>query len=310
MVRASTLAATLAWLQDRPDYRVFAAALGALASELEASAAQHAAFFAPSDQALRASGMTSDGAVWAAEHPEQVLLYVSALPEAWTQMPPGLYEVATLSGAPLTFRISQRGFVVPLLSSDYPPQIFGYKCLPCASALVFLEYTLPPPAECSCSALFLPSILYTTLAAAWMPSLPTISQALASTPQVGVFSAWLQSSLTKTFSQPALYTVLAPTDAALSAVAAVAGVPLPRFLQSLHASYFVILGLAPPPVKAGDRYLATTVGGWKVCVSLNSGVSRYNQAAVLPSSQPVLANGSVYVLDAVISHGYGGVSCA
>ena len=310
MVRASTLAGALARLRDRPNYRVFAAALDTLSADLEALDAQHVVFFAPSDEALRASGMTSDGGVWASEQPDQVLLYVSVLSAPWTRLSPGLYELSALSGARLTFRISPSGFIVPLLSSDYPPQIFGFKCLPCASALVFLEYTLPPPPDCACSSLFLPSILYTTLAASWLPSLPTISQALAATPEVSVFAAWLQSSLTATFSQPALYTVLAPTDAALSTMAAATGAPLSWILQGLQASYFVILGLAPPPTQEGARYIATTASGWNVCVSFRSGVARYNQAAVLPASQPTLANGSVYVLDAVLTHGYGGASCA
>jgi hypothetical protein len=299
MVKASSIARLLTWLQSRAGYGVFAAAVRALTTTLEeVAAAQQVVFFAPNDAALAAADVATDGAVWAALDPEQVLLYVAKLP-AGALSPtaePTLRQLVTLSGQRLAVHSSPAGLAVPLLSATGTPQPLKPRCLGDGAWLCLLQYgdDLAPTS-------------YTTLAATWTPTpaLPTLLQELQSQPAVGHFAAAAaQAALAVALAQPGLYTVLAPTDAALQALAAALNVPLSSFLASLRPEDFVVPGLAAPPAEEATRYLAVTATGWDVSVSTHGGVGRYNQASVL--SRHTLANGALFVLDAVLWHGVGG----
>jgi uncharacterized surface protein with fasciclin (FAS1) repeats len=297
MVQAAAITRLLEVLGRLPVYRVFNDAVTALRSTLENATQQEVVFFAPSNAALAAAGMALDGAAaWAALDPEQVLFHVVALPAGTLSAPePALRQLSTLSGQQLAVRTSCAGLVVPLLSTAERPEPLQPYCLGHGARLCFLQYgdVLAPT--------------YTTLAPTWPapPTLPTLLQALQAQPAVSRFAAAAAAELAVALAQPGLYTVLAPTDAALQAMAAALNVPLQAFLASLRPADFVLLGVHAPPAEA-VRYVAATATGWDVTVSAHGGVGRYNQAAVLPAaSSPSLANGALYVLDAVLWRGVG-----
>ena len=298
MVRACTLTALLGgtaptgltivgWLQWAGAYSVFAAALAqpSVSDALLASPVDAALFLAPDDAALAALGITN-GVTWANSYPAQVLYYVARLPDGWPSLPPGYYEVATLAPQPMTLLLSSGGGVTaPALAPC--PLVVRPKALPCCAKLAFL-----PSGQ--------------TLAAAWAPPLLTLQQALAAQPSVSIFAGWLQTRLTQTFAQRGEYTILAPTNAALTAAAASLASTTAEIFVAVPCSaellgYQLVPGAVQLPSVDGSKFSTPASDGRLLTVSRFGGVTSINGAAVL--STQATANGLLVIVDALLVHG-------
>lgn len=308
MVQSCTIDSVLSWLGTRGNYRIFQAAIEKLRQQLESTPVERICVLAPSDDALTSAGVASNGTAWATLAPNEVLLYLLKVDACWPwpAVPPALYTFSSLAEDLLALHICPLGVSVPLLGDVTLPQLLKVKCLPCGSFFVFLEFPVPPPAGCPCSALYTPTLEYTTLSASWQPTLPSLADVLRGNEAVSLFADWILESLDAAFSQPGIYTILAPNNAAVIAFASALGGTSPsRALSQLSPSDFVILGLAPPSRDPPFAYEVRSASGRSIVVTSKGGVARYNQATAPTTSGVTAANGILFVLDDVLLWGLG-----
>lgn len=293
MVKSATVDAVLSYLKPYSNYSIWAAALTALRSQVEASDAEQVLFAASDNQSCRLQGWSSGG-FWASRDSLSFLCQIIVLPRGWPNIPVRYYECDTLAVDFYTNAIIS-------LFMRVSPQSF---ILPTGDAVAFCDIAIPRPCG---SALALRSS-FLDLA----PPLSPLSQAIAAMmPELSYFTQWMiTAGLGALAAAPGTYTLLAPTNYAFEVFAASIGTTAAAFVSDparVHmASYHIAAGTfgplavdsAPPPnAVASDGFLLTFQ--CSTCFYVNSAIID------VPASK-VASNGILYVIGSVLGHGISG----
>lgn len=314
----SPLAAALAYLADyfqknEPDYTIWPATLQLLGDRILASNYDRLLFVVCSDEACILQGYSSPQR-WAKNDPESFLSQVLALPPRWPASAVGIHECESL-GQDLssnTFysyfvRSSPQSFIFPssgegraqggeAVATCNPAHLAGHT----GSVFVLRRR-------------FLESGLLTDL------TTPSLQLSLCSVPELCYFRVWLDTAgLAGLCARTGNFTLLAPVNAAFEALARTEGVSALELVRSPRyaymAGYHVMCGffgpLAPPrpPTEAtvaSDGFLVrfVAVTDPQAC---GGAAAFVNFARIDLQASAVVANGFLYVLDSVLSHGASG----